>query len=663
MADQKSDSEEVYIEVGSDRPQLLSETAPTDEGAFFRSCLGVFQGGGCRGVALVGALDAAIGAGFHFAEVAGTSAGSIVAALVGAGATPRFLYDQLTNLDFKRFLRAPEPTATRPSWTKRSLRGLTSVPGWFSVKKREIHNAYWYHGAYSSAYIQEWLDKTLAILLPTAKRPIRFQDLLIPTYVVAADVTAAEPKLWSTEYTPNEEVAYAVRCSCSIPFFFQPVDGRFVDGGVLSNLPFYVFLPKSGDRRPKSSRILTFRLLSNYEPVSSKSVFDFGKALAGAVVDGATELQCSLHDELHEVIINSGNVKATDFEAMAQDNSLSNLLFNKGQAALKQFMKSGLINLHSSKVDVSALGMDEAYFRIVDYGDYTKDEVYICDASTRWAWDLFITLIIWRMRGVRIRVLVTPSSGTASNIRKESQRRRHLVGMGAELKEVADLPFKGFLFDPSSIQRCASVVFSTEDSELATCLSGEEQFSTINALRKAIPKDFTDGSSSFIPSLAELNFQLITNQLKQVSQYVDANISPTIETLSVKDLRLTAPEIREYKYRQIANFAMLYEQHGLPLFSPIGIQLDKNVLSPVTPPVVETWGEENAVIQGNTRATYCFLNRLVAFPCVRISSVKHELPVSPIEIRRMRVVTRRKEVKYSNYAEKFRKIEEAVRPY
>src|SRR5690606_2732777 len=123
------------------------------------------------------------------------------------------------------------------------------------------------------------------------------------------------------------------------------------------------------------------------------------------------------------------------------------------------------------------------------------------------------------------------------------------------------------------------------------------------------------------------------------------------------------PEIREYKYRQISSLADLYRQRNLPLFGPVGFQLAGNDISPVIPPVVESWGKGLVVIQGNTRATYSFLNRLPSLPCIVIDSLKHELPVQPVDIRRMRVVTRRKEMRYTAYNEKFRKIEESVRPF
>src|SRR5882672_5351355 len=84
-----------------------------DKTIFFKSCLGVFQGGGCRAAAFAGAYEEAARRGVSFSEVAGTSAGSIVAALIGAGATPPFVREKLSKLDFKSFLNAPERTAKR----------------------------------------------------------------------------------------------------------------------------------------------------------------------------------------------------------------------------------------------------------------------------------------------------------------------------------------------------------------------------------------------------------------------------------------------------------------------------------------------------------------------------------------------------------------------
>ncbi len=46
---------------------------------------GVFEGGGVRGIAHVGAICALAEKGYEWERVAGTSAGSIIAALLAAG--------------------------------------------------------------------------------------------------------------------------------------------------------------------------------------------------------------------------------------------------------------------------------------------------------------------------------------------------------------------------------------------------------------------------------------------------------------------------------------------------------------------------------------------------------------------------------------------------
>jgi len=49
------------------------------------SVIGVFEGGGVRGIALAGAAAAALDSGLQFESVVGTSAGAMVASLVAAG--------------------------------------------------------------------------------------------------------------------------------------------------------------------------------------------------------------------------------------------------------------------------------------------------------------------------------------------------------------------------------------------------------------------------------------------------------------------------------------------------------------------------------------------------------------------------------------------------
>src|ERR1700674_2144521 len=75
---------------------------------FFQTCLGVFQGGGCRGAAFAGALAESEARGVNFAGVSGTPAGSIVGALLGARVTAPFIKTTLSRLNFLSLLREPE---------------------------------------------------------------------------------------------------------------------------------------------------------------------------------------------------------------------------------------------------------------------------------------------------------------------------------------------------------------------------------------------------------------------------------------------------------------------------------------------------------------------------------------------------------------------------
>ena len=230
---------------------------------FFRSCLGVFQGGGCKGIALAGAYQAAVEAGVHLSEVAGASAGSILAALIGAGASAEYVLEKVSKLDFAIFLAEPEKDTK--FLTRRTLAKI--IPNTFVPD--EIKRIYFHNGIYSSVNIETWIDSLLSELLPDAHRPVKFKDLPVPTYIIATDLLSANVQVWSNYSSPDANVAFAVRSSCSIPLFFQPVikgNSRFIDGGVLSNLPAFVFSkPFQPDNyRPLSNKILAFQLESEY---------------------------------------------------------------------------------------------------------------------------------------------------------------------------------------------------------------------------------------------------------------------------------------------------------------------------------------------------------------------------------------------------------------
>src|SRR4029078_9982 len=63
----------------------------------------VLEGGGVKGVGLVGAYSALTDAGYTFHRIAGTSAGAIVGALIAAGMGQEDLKDIMRTGDYGRF--------------------------------------------------------------------------------------------------------------------------------------------------------------------------------------------------------------------------------------------------------------------------------------------------------------------------------------------------------------------------------------------------------------------------------------------------------------------------------------------------------------------------------------------------------------------------------
>ena len=218
-----------------------------------------------RGVAHIGAYDAAIKCGVSVVEVAGTSAGSIVAVLIGAGANPNYLLKHCSGTQFAKLLCPPE--GALKTFPLNLLRWLTVF-----CRGSLLLKILAFGGAYSSRKIEGWLDDRLRELLPHAHRPIKFRDLIIPTWVVASDLSAGKPKIWSKNETPDSSVGFAVRCSCSIPLLIEPVaegTNLYVDGGMLSNLPAFVFADENQKSGRSGDRVLAFSLVDDSEPTRS----------------------------------------------------------------------------------------------------------------------------------------------------------------------------------------------------------------------------------------------------------------------------------------------------------------------------------------------------------------------------------------------------------
>lgn len=230
----------------------------------FINSKGVFQGGGCKAVAFIGAYEAALENGVCFTEFAGTSAGSIFAAFIAAGATVDDMKNFINHLDIKELIRKAQNNKRGPlgkiklNFLKKSGKFLMRLkPSMVEVFMSTLSD----RGMCNARVLQDVVEDELQSLLGMSTQ-VRFSDLKFPLTIVASDIKKHSVKVWNKKETPNESVAKAVSCSCAIPGYFKPVDKRYLDGGLLSNLPVSFFEYNSEEY----SNILAFTL--SYEETS-----------------------------------------------------------------------------------------------------------------------------------------------------------------------------------------------------------------------------------------------------------------------------------------------------------------------------------------------------------------------------------------------------------
>lgn len=207
---------------------------------------GVFSGGGMKGFAYVGALQELTKHGIKFERVAGTSAGAILATFIAAGFNPNELEKIFDELNLKDLLDPPKRVFNLP------------ILKWINLYKR--------YGLYRGKLLENWFQQKLA-----TKGIYTFGDLPPDALkLVASDLTNGKILVLPDDLknygidSNTFPVSRALRMSCGLPFFFEPVylknghnDCVIVDGGVLSNFPLWIY-----DNGIKARPVLGLKLSS-----------------------------------------------------------------------------------------------------------------------------------------------------------------------------------------------------------------------------------------------------------------------------------------------------------------------------------------------------------------------------------------------------------------
>ncbi|HRP07853.1 MAG TPA: patatin-like phospholipase family protein [Gemmatimonadales bacterium] len=203
--------------LGLARPLAAQQACPSGKIAL------VLSGGGARGLAHVGVIQALDSAGITPDLVVGTSMGALVGALYASGADGRTLDSLARSLPLTGMFRATEPRGPA-SWGSR-------VP---LVMWEEGERGFALQGATIS---QPAINALLNALLLEANLRARgdFDRLPIQLRVVATSLSDR-----SAVPLGKGDLAHAVRASIALPLIFSPelIDGHYLtDGGLSANIP------------------------------------------------------------------------------------------------------------------------------------------------------------------------------------------------------------------------------------------------------------------------------------------------------------------------------------------------------------------------------------------------------------------------------------------
>jgi NTE family protein len=308
----------------------------------------VLEGGGVKGIGLVGAAMCMAEHGYRFPRVAGTSAGAIVGAVLAALQRRGEGYDRLAEitrtLDYSRF-------------RDRGIAGRLLGPLGFLTDGFSLLLE---NGVFEGEYLHDWLSGVLADLGVRTFGDLRTDDPeddgsvhhRYSLVVTASDVSRQRFVRFPWDYPaygldPDEQpVADAVRASASIPFFFEPVSlpgahgvATLVDGGLLSNYPITTF-DRQDERRPRWPTIgirlgaLVDELAPSPRPV--RGPIALGVSLVETAIEGSQAVEtldpCNV---ARSVFVDTSRVGAVDFGISEEEQEY---LLATGRKAAEEFL-------------------------------------------------------------------------------------------------------------------------------------------------------------------------------------------------------------------------------------------------------------------------------------------------------------------------------------
>lgn len=589
----------------------------------FSICKGVFQGGGCRGIAYVGVYEELLSHGISFSEVYGTSAGAIVSAMIAAGATPEEMKRWLASLDVHKI-------QNRSILFKSVYLLFNSIPKFicklFGKKMKgfsrfvvEILHIFAHGSIYDSSLLQEEIEKELKKLTGVHDRPVMFSDLRIPLKIVCSDLMKSEAKVFGLSKEEKIPVSQAVVCSAAVPLYFSVVEGRYCDGCIVSNLP--VFTVKNNGY---FDRILAFTLSDSDDGnLDTKSALSIIKNAFSTVTSAGVKIQMNAKPNCYRINIDCTGYDLLDFPNL-QNEDWRNKLIEKGSSAVRKFLHEGHPIIKKNDIYESQ-SQFTAYTQVAQLCNERYSEIVISYKTTEWCWDLFPLVWKWCLEKTKVTVFCWPINDSLID---EKARRRLLTHFGCDIRVIKRLPMTGYFFNKNKDNWCGLTILGKDGQQISHFYNRDEDcFHLQSSTEKLI-----DMSTLESPSLMSFDFKIsltkicpnsLFEMLSSIPFYNNATFS--LEEIQPSELYIMSQYVAHHKYLNATQINRMYDIAECDYYEPAELNIANGKKSIVVPPICELRGDQLVVIDGKARCYFAFRHGIKSLKVIIVRNVTARL--------------------------------------
>ena len=294
----------------------------------------IFGGGGVRGLAYCGAYRALLENNINMTGCAGSSIGAVFASLLVLGYDYNEIFELLSNTDFKLFININIDITKEVAFSKGNI--------FYDWIKDKIEKKF-----YGDKYEKNKMP------------PVTFSDIKTKLIIFSVDLTNMKFKEFSSDKTPDFEIAQAVRASVSMPGLFSPLEvdnSLIVDGDLLKSAPLWR-LTNTIKNLPE--RIIEFRLEDNETLGKISNPVEYINRVYNAICGFATDYIIDLYnqkDKFDYIKINTPDISVVDF-LIPKDKKQE--LYDLGYNTAKQYFE----NVRPEKAKI----LKEKYNRLLNY--------------------------------------------------------------------------------------------------------------------------------------------------------------------------------------------------------------------------------------------------------------------------------------------------------